>query len=173
MNRRAFNVATDREWQRAVRNGKQLALLVIDVDHFKKYNDSQGHLQGDSALCVVASEIQSRLKRPADICCRFGGEEFAVLLPETDAAGAECVADDIRDHVATQRIHHPEGLDFRLTVSIGVAASSPSQGEDFAKLFSAADESLYRAKLNGRNQVCVSADGSQAEPDKAVVSATR
>lgn len=163
-NRRAFDGALDLEWRRALRSQQPLALILIDVDHFKAFNDHYGHVAGDQCLQAVASALQSTISRATDTVARYGGEEFAVLLPHTDAQAASRVAERIRGAVAGLSIPHKASGNGRVTVSIGVADSQPdwkaaqspsaqSQARSGQALVKQADELLYTAKSSGRNRV--------------------
>jgi diguanylate cyclase (GGDEF)-like protein len=157
-NRRFFERELKRETERARRFGRSLALVLLDVDHFKAYNDTFGHRAGDDALRHVAGRLAEAVPRRLDAVARYGGEEFVVLLAETDAEGARLVAERIRESL--------EGSDefrCRLTVSAGIAAT---QGDDCEaeSLIERADEALYQAKRDGRNRVCVAAARDRA-PD--------
>ncbi|MNP52893.1 Phytochrome-like protein cph2 [compost metagenome] len=129
---------------------------MIDVDYFKTYNDSFGHLAGDEALRQVAEAIRGSCSRPSDLPARYGGEEFALVLPNTSPGGARLIAEKLRQTVLALRIPHtaPE-TDSPLTVSIGLATLTPAIGSHCRQLISAADKGLYLAKNNGRNQVGV------------------
>ena len=154
-NRRQFDRDIIREWNRGKRDSKPFSILMIDVDHFKLYNDTHGHQQGDIALQTVASAITTSLKRATDIAARWGGEEFAVLLPETELAGALKVAEDIRNSVETAMIPGDDGVSVHnVTISIGVAPVVPGDDTNIAELIRRADEALYKAKDTGRNRVC-------------------
>ncbi|HEV2571900.1 MAG TPA: sensor domain-containing diguanylate cyclase [Beijerinckiaceae bacterium] len=158
-NRRAFDERSALEWRRGAREKSSLSILVIDVDHFKQYNDRNGHVAGDMALAVVAHCIRKHIKRPADFAARYGGEEFAVLLPSTAPEGAEKVAEDIRRSV--QLAHLSNQIVEPLSVSIGVTMVTPTPGRSFQDAFKLADEALYGAKTIGRNRVVfVPADGA-------------
>jgi diguanylate cyclase (GGDEF)-like protein len=153
-NRRRFSKVLEQEWQRAIRERIPLGLLMLDVDFFKRYNDTYGHQAGDGCLQRVAAVLASRARRPSDLAARYGGEEFAVVLPGADQAGAMAVGEWIRAEVERQRIPHgasPAGD--VVTVSVGVAVATPAPGTDPASLVAAADAALYRAKEGGRNQV--------------------
>jgi diguanylate cyclase (GGDEF)-like protein len=152
-NRRCFDETAEREWKRAIRDGSPISVLVADVDLFKAYNDTYGHLSGDKALQVVASCIQATIKRPADFGARFGGEEFALLLPSTDAGGAVKVAEELRAAVAASKSAYPGRLDRDISVSIGATSVWPQRGDDFERTFVVADRALFRAKELGRNRV--------------------
>lgn len=152
-NRRRFDSTLDVEWRRAVRERRRLALLMIDGDFFKGYNDTYGHLEGDAALRAIASAICECATRPGDLVARFGGEEFVVLLPDTDSAGAFEVASAIRRTITGLALAHrgsPFGV---LTVSIGVASRSPPTGASASMLVEGADAALYKAKAEGRDRV--------------------
>lgn len=158
-NRRQFNDVLDREVRRARRTAHvgekrgEVAVLMIDIDFFKQFNDTYGHLVGDEALRAVASALKRCMKRPGDVAARFGGEEFACVLPDTDALGATIVAEDIRRRVEWLDIEHSKSqVSKHLSVSIGIAAGP---GRSDAELLRAADEALYQAKHEGRNRVCM------------------
>lgn len=153
LNRRALTERITAEMERALRYDSTLALLMIDLDHFKRVNDTYGHLVGDDVLRDVAKLLVDTI-RVSDIVARYGGEEFLVLLPETDDAGAESFADRIRaaveEHDFTDNGEHPQ---LRLTSSIGVAMYPAARIESVEDLFARADAALYRAKADGRNRV--------------------
>ena len=154
-NRRHFDVAIEKEMRRALRTGSPLSLLMIDIDHFKDYNDHYGHQQGDGCLIGVAAELAAMLQRPTDLLARYGGEEFAAILPDTDAAQALRMAESIRQRAADLRIPHEKtGNDVKhITVSIGIATQHPHQALEISALIGAADRALYLAKRAGRNRV--------------------
>jgi diguanylate cyclase (GGDEF)-like protein len=154
-NRRRFDDALGREWRRAVRNQLPLSLLVLDADYFKGFNDRYGHQRGDEALRLIARSIEASIANASDTACRIGGEEFAVILPETDAAGAEIVAHRIREAVAGWKVPHASSPLGVLTVSLGLAQIPEVRAADPAAFVEAADQALYAAKANGRNQVQV------------------
>ena len=162
-NRRHFDVALERELRRALRGDGTLALLLIDIDSFKAYNDHFGHQQGDSCLTMVAQELAGMLKRPADLAARYGGEEFAAVLPDTTREQARALADRIRAHVAglgleqAPAAHHP-----KVTLSIGVAAFDRERLNGPQALIEAADKALYAAKRGGRNRVVADGDALDA-----------
>ncbi|MFC0251821.1 sensor domain-containing diguanylate cyclase [Massilia consociata] len=158
-NRRHFDVALDRELRRAQRNGGALALLLMDIDSFKAYNDHFGHQQGDACLVAVARALAGMLKRPADMAARYGGEEFAAILPDTTAEQARAHANAIRAHVASLAIQHaPAAVRSHVTLSIGVAGFDRECLLDAASLITAADKALYAAKRSGRDRVVVDGD---------------
>ncbi|MBZ9783801.1 PleD family two-component system response regulator [Pseudomonas sp. REP124] len=153
-NRRHFDEYMELEWRRSLREQSQLSLLMIDVDYFKTYNDTFGHLEGDEALRQVATAIREASARPSDLPARYGGEEFALVLPNTSQGGARLVAEKLRMTVEALKIPHispSEGSS--LTISIGLATVTPKAGTNCRELISAADKGLYLAKHNGRNQV--------------------
>jgi diguanylate cyclase (GGDEF)-like protein len=150
-NRRRLDEILKQEWARSMRSGRPLALLMIDVDHFKAFNDRHGHHGGDVALRKVAQTLAASVRRPSDLAARYGGEEFMLVLPETDQAGACVIADRLRLAIeALPPFAHDTGP---ITVSIGVAAHLPVTHDLPEPLFHAADRALYRAKKNGRNRV--------------------
>lgn len=158
-NRRFFDSCLLNEWQRNQRAKTALALLMLDVDFFKRYNDGYGHLQGDDCLKKVAGIVQKSVKRPGDMVARYGGEEFAVILPGTDLAGAMQVADTILQSVReAQLVHAFSDVAPTVTMSCGVAAIIPQAGYSIASLVSAADQALYTSKEKGRNRFEGNAD---------------
>lgn len=144
-NRRAFDEALEREWGRSIREGDAVSLLMVDIDHFKKFNDTWGHAKGDQVLVKVAQSLASVPSRPADLVARYGGEEFAVLLPGTNEAGASAVA-----HLCLEAVRSVGA-----SVSIGVSTIRPIPFSPKEAIVVSADEALYRAKDWGRNQVVV------------------
>jgi two-component system chemotaxis family response regulator WspR len=159
-NRRRFDDAMRIEWQRGQRDKKPLTLLMCDVDFFKRYNDSFGHLAGDLCLKKVAAVLTEHLKRPADLAARYGGEEFAIILPETPLTGALIVAESCRRHLEQLAIENPQAdTEFStVTMSIGVASVVPSASSGVEELIQQADQALYAAKRGGRNRVVSAAD---------------
>lgn len=160
-NRRAFTGMLDREWRRAQRMGLAVAVCMIDVDHFKGYNDLYGHLAGDRCLAHLAEAFRTQLHRPGDFLARIGGEEFVLLLPNTDAAGAQVVAENLCHTVAGRGLTHACSLSGKVTVSIGVATAVPQRNVSPESLLAAADEALYRAKAEGRNRVVMAPPAAQ------------
>lgn len=155
-NRRHFDEYLELEWRRAIRDQSELSLLMIDVDFFKAYNDSFGHLEGDEALRQVAKAIRGSCSRPSDLPARYGGEEFAVVLPNTTPGGARLLAEKLRQTVAAMNIPHiAPAPGSHLTVSIGVATVTPAVGTNSRQVIQDADKGLYQAKHNGRNRVAV------------------
>ncbi len=155
-NRRALESAFEREWRRAQRDVKPLALLMIDADSFKSYNDQFGHQAGDIALTAIAHCIQGSARRAADVCARYGGEEFAVLLPGLSTAEAAEHAETVRASVLTLRAQQQGRPDSTPTISIGAASMIPRAGLEPRDLIKAADSALYDAKRNGRNRTACS-----------------
>jgi diguanylate cyclase (GGDEF)-like protein len=152
-NRRQFDLTLNSEYDRAVREQRSVALLMIDVDYFKRFNDVYGHPQGDICLSKVADVMQA--KRPGDFSARYGGEEFAVILTETDLKGAMIVAEIIRQAIRDLNLPHSGNPTGFVTVSVGVCAMTPSSFSNGPPTFlQAADEALYMAKGAGRNTVC-------------------
>lgn len=152
-NRRAFREAFEREWRHAVRTGTSLALLYVDADFFKDFNDLYGHSQGDEVLRAIASTVDGTIRRPRDMAARHGGEEFAVILPETDLAGARTIGENIRRAVMDLDLVHLNSPYRVVTVSIGAAAVRPARDSARDALLEAADQALYGAKAAGRNCV--------------------
>jgi diguanylate cyclase (GGDEF)-like protein/PAS domain S-box-containing protein len=160
-NRRRFDERLSEEWGRAYRDDAYLALLMIDLDHFKNYNDEHGHLAGDECLRAVAKILAAEALRSSDLAARFGGEEFALLLPNTDAAGCARIGERIRRALRVARIEHgsnlPSGF---VTASLGGAACRPGNGRSAGPdwLVEAADRALYAAKAGGRDRVVMSGE---------------
>ena len=153
-NRRNYESRIDMEWLRAVRERTAFSLLFLDIDYFKYFNDNYGHSKGDEALKAVANNIYRNIRRPADFAARTGGEEFAVLLPNTEKEGALDRAELIRASIEAMSIpHHYSTVSSVLTVSIGVTCCSPDQESNLQEFINDADKMLYRAKNTGRNQV--------------------
>jgi len=154
-NRRYFDHCLSTEWLRANRSHASLALILIDVDHFKRYNDRYGHPLGDECLKNVARALRRGLHRPGDVVVRYGGEEFACLLPETDLNGAMRVARHLEQVVRDLKIvHEDSGVASTVTVSLGVAVKTPDSPATYEELLTIADAQLYKAKTAGRAQVC-------------------
>ncbi len=152
-NRRQFDATLQKEWYRALRDGAPLALMMIDVDHFKALNDLFGHQIGDGFLARVGRIIRDNVRRAGDMAARYGGEEFAVVLPGTGCSGALDMAEMIRRAVASTDFASLVEGGYPISVSIGVAASVPLAGAGSATLVHNADAALYQAKRNGRNRV--------------------
>jgi diguanylate cyclase (GGDEF)-like protein len=152
-NRRSFDTAFEQEWNHAARSGKPLALVLADVDHFKRYNDTYGHQQGDDCLKAVAVAIRQAARRKVDMVARYGGEEFAMLLPDTPAVSALLVAGRVLEAVRGLHLPHSNSpTSGHVTLSLGVCATVPRadlRPEDLVKV---TDKALYEAKSKGRNQ---------------------
>jgi diguanylate cyclase (GGDEF)-like protein/PAS domain S-box-containing protein len=164
-NRRRFDEALTTEWRRALREGNKLSLLLMDADHFKRYNDTYGHVRGDSCLKQIAEATLDVVLRPGDLVARYGGEEFAVVLPGTDEIGAKAVAEDICQAIRNRRLPHEGNAPGIVTVSIGCATIIPQRGKTPQDVIESADQALYRAKGRGRNRVVVA--GAPTRPENA------
>ncbi|VVD72335.1 diguanylate cyclase [Pandoraea fibrosis] len=154
-NRRSLDRILANEWRRMRRSGRAMAVAFVDIDWFKRYNDTHGHQAGDAALAAVAGAIAAALQRPSDAAGRYGGEEFIAVMPDTDTLGAQKVAESIRLAVDRLNLEHASSDFGHVTVSVGVACRSPQGKETVDVLVKAADEALYRAKATGRNRVIV------------------
>ncbi len=156
-NRRCIDETLEREWRRGIRSCKPISLLMIDIDYFKAYNDSCGHLAGDDCLRAVAQALDDSMGRAADFVGRYGGEEFLAILPETNEEGALFVANDMQNEVAKLAIQHPATpLGKQITLSIGIATAIPYRENEFTSLLQEADKMLYQAKQEGRNRIVAS-----------------
>lgn len=149
-NRRAFDSYMVREWTRSMWGRQSMALIMIDIDYFKFFNDMYGHIKGDDCLRKVAAALQSAI-RPRDVVVRYGGEEFTVILSDTSVEVAADVAVRIKTHIAMLAIPHGASEHGVVSVSMGVAAAIPHEGMDASMLLAAADAALYQAKREGRN----------------------
>jgi diguanylate cyclase (GGDEF)-like protein len=152
-NRRTFDEVLDREWRRAAREGTSLGLIILDVDNFKNYNDLYGHQDGDSCLCAVAGAIEAAVRRPGDSVSRYGGEEFVVVMPDTDEVGTRKVAERIRRSVpgiCGEHRGNPQGV---VTISAGTWAGRIAPSSNPRGAIKSADENLYAAKAAGRDRV--------------------
>lgn len=153
-NKRGFAELSTQAWTNALRNKLSTALLMIDIDYFKLYNDTYGHQKGDECLVSVANVIKRNTKRHSDVVARFGGEEFVILLPQTDFNGAHIVAKRIRNAIYNLNVLHEKGaVNSRVTVSIGISVVVPENNDNIDDLIMQADSNLYVAKQNGRNRV--------------------
>lgn len=155
-NRRLFDKTLEQEWNKAFRSGKDLSLIMIDIDNFKDFNDTYGHLEGDECLKEVAKKLEEVVHRPGDLIARYGGEEFAVILPKTDSRGVLTVAERIRGGIEEMEIEHEKSdVSDYVTVSLGCVTASPQQknGEKIKEMVATADRALYRAKEGGRNRI--------------------
>jgi diguanylate cyclase (GGDEF)-like protein/PAS domain S-box-containing protein len=158
-NRRSFDQTLAMEWARAERTKKPLSLVLVDVDHFKLYNDLHGHQKGDECLRAVASIIGETALRPADLSARYGGEEFTIIMPETDQRAALKVAERLRSTLAKLQLKHgAAGAGPLVTFSSGIATRAPDETVSADWLLMKADEALYAAKHTGRNRVVCADD---------------
>jgi diguanylate cyclase (GGDEF)-like protein len=152
-NRRAFDEVLDAEWRRCARARVPISLIMVDIDHFKNFNDAYGHQEGDACLQQAGAAMRRAAMRPQDMVARYGGEEFAILLPHLDADGAEFVARKVLEEIAFMGIAHARSsVGPWVTVSMGVASLMPSDRIEPAILVKAADALLYEAKAGGRNR---------------------
>lgn len=151
-NRRFFNDIYPQLWQEALEQHHWLSVIMLDIDHFKAVNDQYGHLMGDRCLVMVAGVLKQLISRPSDVVCRYGGEEFIVLLPETDVESARWVAERVRKRIS-ETLCELDGVTITVTASFGVAGMVPEHGLDPMKLVSVCDEALYASKQQGRNRV--------------------
>lgn len=153
-NRRYFNLVYEREFKRAIRGGKAITFMMIDIDFFKQYNDTYGHLQGDIALKNVAHVLKTSLLRPGDFVFRLGGEEFGIILTDTDCPNARQMAEKIRFNVESLGMEHKSNkLTATVTISIGAICAIPTESMNNESLLHSADTNLYAAKDRGRNKV--------------------
>jgi len=152
-NRRHFDARLTQEWDAALRDARPVALLLVDVDRFKKYNDANGHLKGDECLRQIAEVLMPVGRRQYDLAARYGGEEFALILPGSTAKNAAKRAETLRKKMLALKIPHRGSPDKYVTVSIGVAALTPTPSTQPADLVARADQALYDAKKQGRNRV--------------------
>jgi sigma-B regulation protein RsbU (phosphoserine phosphatase) len=155
-NRRCFDQSLEQEWQRLYREQQPLSLLLFDVDYFKFYNDSYGHQMGDDCLIKIALAVQQVVSRPADLVARYGGEEFVVILPNTDVTGAMAIAQWVHAAIKDLAIpHQASKISDTVTISLGITSQIPASELSAATLIEQADQALYRAKQQGRNQSVV------------------
>jgi two-component system chemotaxis family response regulator WspR len=160
-NRRRFENTINLEWRRAMRSENPISLIMVDVDYFKNYNDTHGHLAGDSCLKKIARTITNSIKRAGNFAARYGGEEFVVILPATNAEGAYLFAESLRQKIENLNIEHNKSkVGKNVTVSLGVSTAAPKKGSTHVKLLSLADKALYEAKQGGRNRVVRAGDES-------------
>lgn len=151
-NRRYFNEVYDKEWKNSIITKTPISLAMIDIDYFKKYNDTYGHLKGDVCLTSVAKEIKKSVIRPRDVLARFGGEEFIAFLPETDKDGAVSLANSLLKAVEALDIEHQSSsIAKRVTLSIGLVSMIPNENDNMDVFLKMADDALYEAKKAGRN----------------------
>jgi len=168
-NRRRFTKVFEQEWRRGMRDGTPVSLIVVDVDHFKAYNDTYGHAAGDEVLRLIARTLQDALRRPGDFVARYGGEEFVILLPGITGEGARALAEQARADVEAKHITHADsGVSPYVTISMGGATCDAvaAAGEDM-DLFRLADAYLYEAKHGGRNRVAWAPDAWSRGDGKA------
>lgn len=152
-NRRRFDAVLTHEWSRSMRARSKLSLIILDIDYFKEYNDLYGHSAGDTCIKKIAQALRRGLLRTTDLAARYGGDEFACILPETDAPGATNVARMLHEAVGRLKIRHVhKASDAIVSVSMGVATAEPSAGTQISALIEAADTCLYDAKNAGRDQ---------------------
>lgn len=157
-NRRRFDEHLEQQWKQMAREKNYLSIVLCDIDYFKAYNDTLGHLAGDDCLKQVAQALNNTIKRPTDLLARYGGEEFAAVLPNTDEIGALQVAERMQQAIAQQQFRHPASdISDRITISVGVASAVPLPGQSPLTLLDEADRRLYLAKQNGRDQVVATA----------------
>ncbi len=162
--RRHFEETLDLEWRRASRAGTPLSLIMIDADFFKHFNDAYGHQRGDDCLILIASTLRNGLNRPGDMVARYGGDEFMILIPGTDAEGAAEMAEAMRVRVEAMEITHEGSPDDKVvTISLGVVTAFPTRGFSAGELVAAVDEALYQAKDEGRNRLAISREPVKKE----------
>ena len=156
-NRRRFDEHLEHQWKQMIRERSPICLILFDIDHFKQFNDTYGHLAGDDCLKQVAQVLEGCVQRPSDLIARYGGEEFAAILPQTTIAGAIEVAQRVQTEIANLKIFHEKSSasDY-LTLSIGIAGSIPTSTQSFSKLLDEADQYLYLAKQQGRDRITFS-----------------
>ena len=154
-NRRSFHERLLSEWKLAIREKTAISLLIIDLDHFKKCNDTFGHLMGDIVLQETAKIIGGITRRPTDFSARWGGEEFTVLLPKTDSGSAQAIAESLRSRIEKTPITFSDGLKTKITVSIGVNTHMPQRNCSLNAFLHHTDDALYLAKRNGRNSIAI------------------
>ena len=152
-NRRSFDKRLDNEWKRAMRDKECLSMLMIDIDDFNAFNERHGHLQGDIVLQIAAGTLTRTLKRAGDFAARWGGEEFAALLPGTDMAGAMQIAELYRENIEKVDVVCTDNNKDKITVSVGVNTICPTPDDDIGTFISGSDVALYVAKEMGKNRV--------------------
>lgn len=153
-NRRCFDQFLNQEWTRAIRERHPITLILCDIDYFKSFNDTYGHLRGDECLSDVARAISLAVRRSSDLVARYGGEEFAIVMPNTDLEGGMLVAQAIQEQVRNLQIEHTgSSIGSYVSVSIGISTLVPTQGIAPEALIEQSDRNLYSAKQQGRNQI--------------------
>ena len=157
-NRHYFDEVYDQEWRRAMRQQYPMTIMLLDIDHFKRVNDTFGHLAGDECLAAVARDVDSMFNRPSDVVARYGGEEFIVILPYVELPNARNLAEQVRKRIESHDIE-ADGHHITVTISIGLASATPSDAMDPRTLVGQADMALYEAKSEGRNCVIAFGDG--------------
>ena len=163
-NRRSFNEFISREWLREQREQQPFSVIMIDIDHFKKYNDRYGHLEGDVCLQRVAWALQGALCRPGDLLARYGGEEFVAILPHTELKGATELAETFHQRIRELELRHADSpVSSNVTISAGIASVIPNQSLSPSQVVAMADKALYEAKQAGRNQSAIATLSSHAE----------
>jgi len=169
-NRRSFDGALARAWDRSRRSHSAIGVLMIDVDHFKRYNDSHGHQAGDEILRRVAGAVSAAVLRPDDVAARYGGEEFAIVLPLAEGEASRVVGERVRHNVRALAIPYPEAPSGIITVSVGVASTRPAEsGVAPQQLLASADQALYQAKGQGRDKVVLAPlDSAPSIPEPAL-----
>ncbi|MEW6219734.1 MAG: diguanylate cyclase [Thermodesulfobacteriota bacterium] len=154
-NRRRFDDVLHQEWHRAMRQGSSLALILLDIDFFKLFNDNYGHQRGDDCLRQVAGVLERSMRRDADLAARYGGEEFAAILPNSDETGGLAVAKAMQANLRLLQIPHAKSrVSDHVTISVGVSATVPRRDTEPELLVAAADRGLYQAKEEGRDRIC-------------------
>lgn len=156
-NRRSFDDHIRAEWQRAMRSNTELSLLLIDIDHFKQYNDTYGHQAGDACLALIGKALLPSVHRPGDQVARYGGEEFVCVMPTTNLEGATQIGETLREAVNFLKIpHKSSSVCGHVTISVGGASIKPDKSTEIGDLVGAADANLYKAKSEGRDRVVAS-----------------
>ncbi len=170
-NRRYFDISMEREFGVAKRENTTLGLIMCDIDLFKTYNDTLGHVAGDECIKQVAEAIQNSVRRPADVAARYGGEEFAIILPRTALSGALAMAKNIQEAIHEKNIPCATAeVDDRVTVSLGVCCINPEGGDTIPDFIKLADKALYQAKENGRNRIEYVSDKRKGDDDEVAAS---
>ena len=172
-NRLSFDEAITREWARCRRSRSQISMIMVDVDFFKKYNDTYGHPAGDRILKAIGGVLNSAIHRPGDGAYRIGGEEFAIVLPDTDLAGADTVATRVLEQVRALNLDHEHGINGKVSACLGVAATDTLADTSSADLIRAADTLLYQAKSDGRNRVATQQIPTMASAPQISLDGTR